>query len=71
MASLKSAVTCTRLHVALDERGRVKGGNTSGLCAPSFAAALVILIFLLFIILHHLTFRQRPKERCCIWGVTL
>lgn len=63
MASLKSAVTWARLHVASDERGkseREKEGNTLRLCAPSFAA-LVILIFSLFLfssnILHHLTFR--------------
>lgn len=34
MPSLKSAVTWAGLHVASDERGRVrgrKGGNTSGL----------------------------------------
>lgn len=78
MASLKSAVTWARLHVASDEsegdRGR-KGYACFGLCACSFAA-LVILIFLLFFscfnILYHFTsgslMRQRPKERCSVWG---
>lgn len=57
MASLKSAGTWARLHVASDERGRVKEGKTHpGLSAPS-SAALVILIFLLqcFNTFHHLT----------------
>lgn len=42
MASLKSAVTCARLHVASDERGRVRGrkGETHRGFEP---AALLLL----------------------------